>query len=211
VLVALLQRCIHICCVGITLDPTSALTSLQPFAVAADGLLPASAEVELRLIGLNPDGELYFYGPSPKQPGTTIHGAIGGLVLDISISRHGQAGQRGDVRWDGDRDHLDVRLQTPVPNLVHLLRLPAHRSQWHYRSLLGCLATLPLSDTPVKLEAKRGRDATFFQVSLDPEGQQRVTAPTIGPSRDDLEIAVNACRRALGLPPQRCDRLSADS
>lgn len=191
-------------------DPTTALSPLHAFAADPDGLLPPSIDPELKLIGLNPDGQLYFYGPSPRDPGPVIDRAIGGLILDVSISQHGQAGSRGGTSWSGDRDHLDVRLQTPVPNLLHLLRLPAHNGQWHYRSLLGALVTLPLSDTAVKLEAKRGKEATFFQVSLDPEGLHRVQAPTIGPGRDDLEIAVNACRRALGLPPQRCDRFPAD-
>lgn len=191
-------------------DPATVLAPQPTFAADADGLLPLSIDPELKLIGLNPEGQLYFYGPSPRDPGPVLERAVGGLIVDVSISQHGQAGSRGGNSWSGDRDHLDVRLQTEVPNLLHLLRLPAHNGQWHYRSLLGALVTLPLSDTAVKLEAKRGRETTFFQVSLDPKGLQRVQAPPIGPGPDDLEIAVNACRRALGLPPQRCDRFPAN-
>lgn len=185
-------------------------TALARFAGSADGLLPPSPDPELKLIGLNPEGELYFYGPSPKDPGPSIDGGLCGLVIDLTISQHGQAGSRGGTSWEGQRDHLDVRLQTPVPLLQYLLRLPAHRGQWHYRSLLGALVALPLHDTAVKLEAKRGRETTFLQVSLDPEGQQRVQADAIGPSRDDLESAVNTCRRALGLPPLCRDDSAGD-
>lgn len=184
--------------------------ALERFAVDNDGLLPPSQAADVKTIGLNTDGQLYFYGPSPSEPGDRIDGGLAGLVLDVTISRRGQAGGRGGNAWSGERPYLDVRLQTPIPQLIHLLRLPADRDQWHYRSLLGCLTSLALSDTAVRLDAKRGRAATFIAVSLDPEGQQLVPAPAIGPGIDELEIAVNACRRSLGLPPLSCDRFPGD-
>ena len=186
----------------ITPEPTSALAPIIP---GADGILPASPQLEYRTLGINTEsGQLYLYGPTPRDPGPTIP-AIWGQITDVAVTQHGNSGGRGGNSWDGARDHLDVRVQTAVPTLVYLLRLPAYRGQWHYRSLLGALLDLALNDTPVKLEARRGREATFIQVSLDPEGLQPVKAPCIGPTRDDLEIAVNACRRSIGLAPQFCD------
>lgn len=183
-------------------DIPTALATITP---GEDGILPASPQLEFRTLGIDTDaGQLYLYGPTPRDPGPAIP-AIWGWITDVSVTQHGNAGGRGGNSWEGDRDHLEVRIQTAVPTLIYVLRLPAYRGQWHYRSLLGALLDLALQDTPVKLEAKRGREATFIQVSLDPEGLQPIKAPCIGASRDDLEIAVNACRRSIGLAPQFSD------
>lgn len=169
--------------------------TLAPFAANADGLLPPSPEPTIRLVGISQAGSLYFYGDNPAVPGPPVT-ALGGLIADLKVTSCGLHSRYGL------RDYLDLRLQTAVPGLIHVLRLPCGGGQWSYRSLLGALCTLALRDTAVKLEAKRGRDATFIQVALDPDGLQRVVAPAIGASRADLEIAVNACRRSLGLDPQ---------
>lgn len=166
-------------------------------AIPTDGILPASPRRESTLVGISQEGQFYLYGPTPSQPGPTIE-ALMGVVTDVSVGSRGGEGSRY-----GARDYLDVRLQAPDPSIQYVIALPAHRSQWSYRTLLGALLVLDLSATALKLEPTRGREeATFIQVSLDPEGRQRVIAEAIGPDRNDLEIAVNACRRNLNLEPQ---------
>ena len=165
-----------------------------------DGIIAASdRELQFRVIGINQQGELYVYGPTPSTPGPAVP-ALMGLVCDISITQHGNPGSRGGNSWEAGRDHLSLRLLPPAPTIHNVLRLPANRGQWSYRSLLGALLTLDLRATAVKIEPHRGREATFLRVSTDAKGLNVVTAPAIGPSRDDLEIAVDRIRRNLGLP-----------
>ena len=167
---------------------------------APDGILPASPEADYRCIGINQLGELYLYGPTPSEPGPIVP-ALMGLVCDCLITQHGEAGGRGGNNWQAGRDHLTLRLLPPDPTVQNVLRLPAKRGQWSYRSLLGALVTLDLQATAVKIEARRGREANFLRVSTDAAGLQVVTAPAIGPDRADLEIAVDRIRRNLGLDP----------
>jgi hypothetical protein len=165
-----------------------------------DGIISATdSGVHHRIIGINQQGELYIYGPTPSTPGPTVP-ALMGLVCDVSITQHGSPGSRGGNSWEASRDHLSLRLLPPSGSLHNVLRLPANRGQWSYRSLLGALLTLDLRATAVKIEPHRGREATFVRVSTDAKGLNVVTAAAIGPSRDDLEIAVDRVRRNLGLP-----------
>lgn len=165
-----------------------------------DGILPASdAQPDYRLIGINLEGQFYFYGPTPEEPGEVVP-ALMGLVCDVAITRHGTPGSRGGTSWQGQREHLTLRLLPPSPTVHNVLRLPAHRGQWHYRSLLGALLELDLRSTPVKIEPRPGRSTTFIQVATDAKGINVVKAEPIGPDIDDLEIAVDRIRRGLGLP-----------
>lgn len=179
-----------------TQEITSTLATIDHPAIPADGLLPASPQRQATVIGINQDGRFYLYGPSATERGPEIE-AVMGVILGVGISTHGTPESRY-----GERDYLDVRIQSPTPSLQYLLRLPAHQGQWSYRSLLGALQCVELSATALKIEPVRGREATFIQVSLDPEGFDRVIAPAIGPERSDLEDAIDACRRLLGLEPQ---------
>lgn len=166
---------------------------------SSDGILPASeSQPACRLIGINQEGQFYHYGPSPDQPGELVP-ALMGLVCDVSVTYHGTPGSRGGNAWSGRREHLTLRLLPPTPTLHNVLRLPAHRGQWHYRSLLGALLELDLRSTPIKVEPRPGRATTFIQVATDPRGVQVVKAEPIGPDLDDLDIAVNRIRRQLGL------------
>lgn len=178
-----------------------------PFDIPPDGLLPASPDITTKMIGISKTGVLHFYTETAQgDKADSALDAIAGLILDIQLT------QRGATSKFGLRDYLDIRLQSPTPLLHYVLSLPAKpythpttnqlQHPWSVRSLLGALITLDLQDLAVKLEAKRGTDATFIQVSLDPLGEQRVTAPAIGPSRQDLEEAIDICRRSLGLEPQ---------
>lgn len=181
--------------------------ALATFASSAptDGLLPSSLDVKTKVIGITKEGTLYFYGDTADKPGALVE-AIGGDILDLNLLTLGEHSKYGP------RDYLDLRVQTPTPLLHYILRLPAKpypnpntgalQLPWSVRSLLGALTALDLQDLAVKIEAKRGRDATFIQVSLDPAGEQRITEPAIGPSRQDLENAIDTCRRSLGLEPQ---------
>lgn len=164
-------------------------------------VVPATPEPDLTVIGITATGELYVYGDTPDKPGPTIP-AVLGLVASLAISQHGAKSKYGL------RDYLDVRLRTPIPGSEIILRLPcgdSDRVPWTVRSLLGAFAMLDLTDTAVKLQTKRGTDATFFRVfPHDDHGVElpELRAEAIGPSRDDLEIAVDHIRRGLGQPPQ---------
>lgn len=170
------------------------------------GIIPASPQITTTTIGINKDGQFYQYGDSPQAPGPVVPALGTPRVLDVQIVTRGN-----DTSRYGTRDYLELRTMGETPDRHYLLRLPCQGGktadgrftvQHSVRSVLGALCELDLQDTAVKLEPVRGREATFIHVSLDPAGQQRVIAPSIGPSRADLEIAVDRCRSSLGLPPQ---------
>jgi hypothetical protein len=194
---------------------TSALTTaFDSDLVSPDGLCLASPDIEVKTIGLDHEtGQLYFYGDTrqSRQPLPEGVSGIFGAIVNVAVTQHGNAGGRGGNTWEANRDHLTLRLQSPNPLLHYVLRLPAHNGQWHYRSLLGALLTLDLQASAVKLEAKRGREATFFQVSLDHAGLDLVRSQCIGPDAADLRIAVDRLRRSLGLPPQTDECLTPPS
>jgi hypothetical protein len=167
---------------------------------------PASS-IKLHAVGINKDGEFYLYGDSPASPGPVVP-AIAGRIISLSVHQYG-----GSSRY-GLRDYLDLIVISDVPTHRAVLRLPCSGSQhrdtgvphtpWSVRSLLGALAMLDLTATSVKLQPKRGREATFIQVfPRDSYGDEtELRAEPIGPSRDDLEIAVNRLQQALHLQPQ---------
>jgi len=192
-----------------------AATSLAPTDSAAlDPALPlpawaavATPEPERTLVGINHLGELYIYGESPEQPGPSVP-ALVGLVTDVAITRHGASSRYGL------RDYLDITLQTPIPDVQVILRLPCKAARhpvsgellipWSVRSLLAALQTISLSSTAVKLQTRRGSVATFFRVlPFSSEGIElpEIRCEAIGGSRDDLQIALNHIRIQLGLPP----------
>lgn len=173
-----------------------------------DGLCPASPQPNVKVLGVD-NGRLYFYSETPgairdylPEDACAVYGAI----LDASVAKYGKAGERKGNTWDADRDHLSLLIQSPTLALQYRLLIPAHASQVSYRTLLGHLVTLDLQATAVKLEAKPGNThgVTLFNVYLDPVGlpQNQVKGNWIGPDTADLQIAVDACRRSLGLPPQ---------
>lgn len=162
--------------------------------------VPATPEPDLTVVGITAGGDLYVYGDTPDKPGPPVPAILGG-VASLAVSQHG-----GQSRY-GLRDYLDVRINTPLPGTELILRLPCGapgRTSWAVRSLLGALATLDLTATAVKLQTRRGSDANFFRVfPHDANGIElpEVRAEAIGPSRDDLEIAIDCIRRKLGLAP----------
>lgn len=187
---------------------TSALSlSSTDFAVElpADGLCPASLQVQTKTVGVL-NGRFYEYGETQRSkvffPESTP--AIFGAVIDVHVAKLGKAGSKGDVSWQGERDHLCLLLQSPSIELQYRLIIPAYNAQVSYRTLLGHLVTLDLRATAVKLEATPGRTegVTIFKVSLDHQGLHQVKGSWIGDQPSDLQIAVDACRRSLGLPPQ---------
>ena len=187
-----------------SLDTNSALPPANPSPQF--GIIAPSQTIETVVIGISQDGRFYFYGDSPQTPGPDVPAIGTPGILNVEIVNRGLEGSRY-----GTRDYLDVRMQGETPSLHYLLRLPCQGSadrfgsftiQHSCRSLLGALQTLDLPGTALKIEPVRGRETTFIQVSLDPLGTQRVSAASIGPDRNDLEIAVNRCRQLLGLPAQ---------
>lgn len=182
---------------------TSLATTDQP----QFGILPAPPTITTTTIGIDDDGRFYKYGDTPaKDKRGPIVPALGTpRILDVQIVTRGKGSEYGE------RPYLAVRVMGETPDLHYLLRLPCGGSyntrgqfsiQHSVRSLLGVLCELDLQDTAVMLVPKSGKTTTFIHVFLDPAGQQQVQAPSIGPSRADLEIAVDRCRRSLGLPPQ---------
>lgn len=180
-------------------------------AVDSSGLCPPSPKITVKAIGVS-DGRFYEYGETPRSkaffPDATP--GIWVAVRDVRVTQHGKPGSKtqrdgSQQTWDGDRDHLNILLQCPDPTLQYRLIIPAHMGQVSYRTLLGCLVSLDLNATAVKLEPERGTKderVTIFKVFLDPSGLHQVRAPWIGDQTVDLQIAVDACRRSLGLPPQ---------
>lgn len=167
---------------------------------------PATPDPDRNLVGISHTGDLYIYGDSPDQPGPLVP-ALVGVVTDINISQHG-----ANSRY-GLRDYLDLTLQTPIPDVQVILRLPCKTAAhpisgellipWSVRSLLAALQSIQLSDTAIKLQTRRGTAATFFRVlPFSPEGIEKseIRCEAIGGSRDDLEIALNHLRIQLGLP-----------
>lgn len=176
-----------------------------PVELPADGLCPASPQVQIKTVGVL-DGRFYEYGETQRSrvffPDETP--AIFGAVIDVHVAKLGKAGSKGEVSWQGERDHLSLLLQSPSVELQYRLIIPAYNAQVSYRTLLGHLVTLDLRATAVKLEATPGRTegVTIFKVSLDHQGLHQVKGPWIGEQACDLQIAVDSCRRSLGLPPQ---------
>jgi hypothetical protein len=186
--------------------PESTKQELQPLPLPA-WAAPATPDIERNLVGMSRSGDFYAYGDSPDQPGPLVP-ALLGVVTDITVSQHGASSRYGL------RDYLDLTLQTPIPDVQVLLRLPCKASPhpvsgellipWSVRSLLAALQTIQLSDTAIKLQPRKGTATTFIRVlPFSPEGieQPEIRCEAIGGSRDDLEIAVNHVRIQLGLPP----------
>jgi hypothetical protein len=182
---------------------TSSALALSPDAPS--WIVPATPSIEYTTVGINRDGDLYIYGSTASSPGPLVP-AVRGCLAGIQISTHGSGSRYGE------RDYLELLMIAATPGTGFVLRLPCgstssitgHWSNtWAVRSLLGALMELDLSATAVKLQTKRGREATFFQVyPHDPEGRElpEVRGTSIGPSRDDLEIAINRVRSLLGQP-----------
>lgn len=191
---------------------TDSLATAQPAALAPSGLpawvVPATPERNYTTVGITADGDLYIYGDSADHPGPTVP-ALVGVALDATLV------QRGSGSRYGLRDYLDLQLGAPIPGEVIILRLPCQlrphpetgepQAPWSVRSLLGCLLQLDLREQAIKLQTRRGRAATFMRVfpyDTDGREQPELRAEPIGHTRDDLEIAIDALRRELGLAPQ---------
>jgi len=182
---------------------TSSALALPPDAPS--WVVPATPSIEYTTLGINRDGDLYIYGDTAANPGPLVP-AVRGCVAGINVSTHGAGSKYGP------RQYLDLLMAAATPGTGFLLRLPcgntssindAWNNTWAIRSLLGALIEVDLAATAVKLQSKRGREATFFQVfPHDPEGRElpEVRATSIGPSLDDLEIAINRVRALLGQP-----------
>jgi hypothetical protein len=187
-----------------------ALLALQDTTLAPlpSWAAPATPERNFTTVGISADGLLYIYGDSAASPGPILPSVLG-VVTDVQVSRHGGASRYGL------RDYLDLYLGTAIPGEVVVLRLPCQakphletaelQTPWSVRSLMGALLLLDLPATAIKLQTKRGNTTTFFRVfPHSPEGveQPEIRAEPIGPSQDDLAIAVNRLRSQLGLIPQ---------
>lgn len=194
-------------------DTATALVSATadafvPAAELPSWVVPATPQPTYTTVGINKDGELYIYGETAATPGPVLP-AIIGVVLDAQVNQYGAASRYGA------RDYLDLYLGTPVPGDVIVLRLPCGakphpettllQTPWSVRSLLAALLSVDLRETAVKLQPRRGTATTFFQVfphSSAGVEQPELRAEPLGPSQDDLEIAVNRLRQSLDLPPQ---------
>jgi hypothetical protein len=174
-------------------------------------VVPATPQRNYTTVGISLAGELYIYGDTAAKPGPTIP-ALVGVLLDAQITQHG-----GNSRY-GLRDYLDLHLAAPIPGEIIVLRLPCQarlnqtvghlQTPWSVRTLLAALLTLDLREQAVKVQTKQGNATTFFRVfPFNAEGIElpEVITEAIGPSTDDLEIALNHLRSQLGLLPQFTD------
>jgi len=184
---------------------SSALAQLPSWAP------PATPELTTQSIGLNRDGELYIYGPTPAAPGPTLPSIVG-LAVDLEVVQLAATDAA-----QGGRDYLRLTLMTGLPGERLALQLPCNErispttgqttTPSHVRSLLSGLQRLDLVSEAFKLQTKRGTRAyagVFFRVIPIRSGEElpEVITPILGRTRNDLEIAVNGLRQALGLPPQ---------
>jgi len=168
------------------------------------GLARRTPKPELRRIGVTPTGEWYLYGVTPDaKDRIPVEAVLTPRIFEVAVTVRAKAGKFGP------RPYLDVTMLGETPAIRYVLSLPCaytaggvRRTPHSVRSLLGCLVTLSLADTPLKLEPSRGNAANFTNVYLDPDGLQPVRAAKIGDDECSLQQAVDACRRKLGLPPQ---------
>jgi len=183
----------------------SALLIVEP--PARFGLTTKTVKPTVHRVGVSQDGEWYLYGVNAKTKNRTpVEALATPRILDVQVVV--RATRTSDF---GPRPYLDVTMLGETPAIRYILTLPcayadprtgARHTPFSVRSLLGCLATVDLTTTPLKLEPSRGAKATFTNVYLDPDGQQQVRADRIGDSEADLQAAVDNCRRSLGLPAQ---------
>lgn len=193
-------------------SPTHTLD--QPFDPLEAAVVPIPRQ-ETFFFGIDQLGRLYAYGRSYASPLRVLEEGSGlsfVSILDCQINSR------------ANRDYLDLRLQSPVPDYQFVLALPCQGSikadgsvstQWTVRSLLGalCKPGLDLHARPGIVTARRGTGGAsglranfidlFLAVDDSPDGYlSQVYADSIGGDRNDLEIAVNHVRRSLDLEPQ---------
>lgn len=124
------------------------------------------------------------------------------MLTDLHVSFYGQAGKKGDTKWQGNRPYVVATLQTPTPNIRYQLAMPVAHAGNVYRSFLANTQELDLKDKSVILQGKQGqRDATFCQFFLDNK-PVRLDSPLIDTGMAAMEQAVNKSRVNLGLAPQ---------
>ena len=189
---------------------------IQSGSAPADGIVPRTPDPEYRSLKLDTTtGDFFFYGETAgsASPGGQIPAFVG-VVTAIYIARHGQAGQRGGNAWEGDRPYLVLQVAIN-PLLTYSLRLPVGRAQWHYRSLLGSLLSLPSLAQPLKFQGNPGdRGACFIQVlrySPTTHTEELIRDPAIGGTDQELHLAVNTIQHRLGHPAQFIDNVDPTS
>jgi hypothetical protein len=185
-----------------TSDPEALITQPARFGLSTKTIKPT-----VHRVGVSQDGEWYLYGETAKtKDRTPVEALATPRILDIQVVV--RATRTSDF---GPRPYLDVTMLGETPAIRYVLTLPCafvdqrtggRHTPSAVRSLLGCLITLDLAATPLKLEPSRGTKANFTNVYLDPDGLQQVRAERIGDGEADLQSAVDACRRKLGLAPQ---------
>jgi len=190
---------------SITAPDPEALITPPP---ARFGIVAKTIRPEVKRIGVTPKGRWYLYGDKPTDNDDDrdfVDAVATPRILDIAVS------VRAKTSEYGPRPYLDVTMLGETPAIRYSLSLPCaytdSKTQQRctpsaVRSLLGCLITLDLAVTPLKLEPSRGAKANFTNVYLDPEGIQQVRAGRIDDGEQALQHAVDTCRRKLGLPPQ---------
>jgi len=197
------------------LDPVELL--IDPDVDPNSGIRPATVLPEPVVIGLSRGGDLYSYGDSPPAASgpdpDRIITAIIGAPFDLQLIERGAASEYGP------RDYLELRLHQADPTTPYLLRVPAQSNTpagpintQPARTLLGALLVVDnLSERIIKLQTTKGIKTSFFRLFTagldDPRFLRAQTArpvisQSIGPDRNDLEIAINSIRRSLFLEPQ---------
>jgi len=203
------------------LDPVELL--IDPDVDPNSGIRPATVLPKSVVIGLSFGGDLYSYGDSPPavsgpDPDRIIT-AIIGAPFDLQLIERGAASEYGP------RDYLELRLHQADPTTPYLLRVAAQSNRparfnrpagpvntQPARTLLGALLAVDnLSERIIKLQTTKGDKTSFFRLFTagldDPRFLRAQTArpvisQSIGPDRNDLEIAINSIRRSLFLEPQ---------
>ena len=174
---------------------TAPIDTLDRFSnIAADGITKKPEQVSLIQYHLNKMG-LYKEQPqwTPSVPFDAYVEALKGCLANASL-------------YQGKKEKTRLALSFLTSKTTGFqINLLADANQWHYRSALGVLQAVNLSDRAVTVSAVNGRSTTFINVHVD---GIPVSAKAIDRGFPALVDGVNDIREQLGLQPQYPEWLS---
>lgn len=187
-----------------SLVATAPIDTLNRFSnIAADGITKKPEQVSLNQYHLNKMG-LYKEQTqwTPAVPFDAYVEALEGFLVDASL-------------YQGKKDKTRLALSFLTSKTTGLqINLLASSNSWHYRTALGALQAVNLSDRAVTVSAVNGRGVEVFN---EAKGQWETHVPTfINVHVDGIQVrakaidrglpalvdGVNDIREQLGLQPQ---------
>lgn len=196
-----------------SLVTTAPIDTIDPFSnIAADGITTKPEQVSLNQYHLNKMG-LYKEQAqwTPAVPFDAYVEALEGFLVDASL-------------YQGKKEKTRLALSFLTSKTTGFqINLLADANQWHYRTALGVLQAVNLSDRAVTMSAVNGRGVEVFNktkdvwethvpifINVHVDGMQ-VRAKAIGKGLLELVDGVNDIRYQLGLQPQYPEWLNLQS